>query len=602
MRYILINIAFCFLFASCKQTSDIRIEYKEGTSIVSFSNSKKYLLIPIEDKGQEVNVEIATGQGSREEYIIRLAKDRIDYWVPLALSDTKSEDIRLTVHHVDETFIGLKKLRLSDSFEFEANEKFRPGYHFSAPYGWVNDPNGMVYYEGKYHLFYQHNPFGTRWQNMSWGHAISKDLVHWEHQPVAIRPDTLGTIFSGSAVVDVHNTAGLQSGKEKTLLAFYTQSERGGQWQSVAYSNDKGRTWKKYDKNPVLKHPTARDFRDPKVFWHEASHQWIMALAVGQVIELYSSPNAIDWTYESQFGENYGSHGGVWECPDLFELPVEGSKESKWVLLVNINPGAPFGGSGTQYFVGDFDGKNFTCLNKPEESHWMDYGKDHYAAVSWSDAPDNRRIAIAWMSNWQYANDVPTQHFRNTMSVPRELRLIRNGTDYCLSNYPVAECNRLRGKESVYTDIQVKEEYNIDPFLNENTGQYEIILTIQTQSAEIIGFALNNSETGEFTDLYISLPEKRWYVDRKNSGTVDFSTDFPAITYAPLAKKDSYQLRVLVDKASIECFEGNGEVSMTNLIFPDKPYNRIRFYAKGGEYTLSRLEIYPVNQNRVSND
>ncbi|KAA6325839.1 fructan beta-fructosidase, partial [termite gut metagenome] len=447
-----------------------------------------------------------------------------------------------------------------------------------------------VYYAGEYHLFYQYNPFGTRWQNMSWGHAVSTDLVHWEHLPIALKPDSLGTIFSGSAVVDENNTAGFQTGNEKTLLAFFTHSERQGQFQSLAYSNDKGRTWTKYANNPVLKHSTAKDFRDPKVFWHEASGKWLMVVAVGQVIEIYSSLNAKEWTYESSFGEGYGSHGGVWECPDLFPL------NQKWVLVGNINPGGPSGGSATQYFVGDFDGKAFHCDYKPGETHWLDTGKDHYAMVSWSDVPkeDGRRLAIAWMSNWEYANDVPTQNFRSAMTVPRELKLIKKGNEYILSNYPVKEIENLRKEKNEIENISVENEYNLDKLLENNQGTYELVLDIENQSAEIIGFKLFNN-LGELVDIFISLPEKKFYImDRKSSGKIDFSDRFATATSAPIETKKTYRLRLLIDKASIECFEGDGESSMTNLVFPSEPYNRIGFYAKGGEFTVKKFTIYEL--------
>jgi fructan beta-fructosidase len=468
------------------------------------------------------------------------------------------------------------------------DEPFRPAYHFSPPKNWCNDPNGMVYYAGEYHLFYQHNPQGTQWGNMSWGHAVSTDLTHWKHLPVALIPDELGTIFSGSAVVDENNSAGFQTGEEKTLLAIYTNAEKQGQLQSLAYSTDKGRSWTKYAQNPVLRHnPDTPDFRDPKVFWYAPENKWVMAVAAGQVVEIYSSTNAKQWTYESNFGNGYGNHDGVWECPDLFEL------DGKWVMIVNINPGGPSGGSATQYFIGTFDGKSFQCEYKPEETHWLDYGKDHYAAVTWSNAPDNRRIAIAWMSNWEYANDVPSKNFRNAMTVPRELKLIKQENSYLLTSYPVKETENLRGQKTEYSDIQVKNEYPIDKLLDNNAGMYELNMAIENVSAEIIGFKLFNTK-GEYIDAFISVAEQKIYMDRKNSGKTDFSEHFPAVTFAPIVAKNEYQLRVLVDRCSIEVFLDGGEMSMTNLIFPNEAYNRMVFYAKGGEYTLNKFEVYPL--------
>ncbi|KAA6300693.1 MAG: fructan beta-fructosidase [Candidatus Ordinivivax streblomastigis] len=559
---------------------------------------KKYLLLPIEDTGEELKTSILVDGQEIATYIIRLAKAKIDYWMPLDLSEWRGKDIRIHISGLNESAVCLKEIKLSDTFDFESNEKYRPAYHFTPPYGWMNDPNGMVYYAGEYHLFYQYNPFGTRWQNMSWGHAVSTDLVHWEHLPIALKPDSLGTIFSGSAVVDENNTAGFQTGSEKTLLAFFTHSERQGQFQSLAYSNDKGRTWTKYANNPILKHSMAKNFRDPKVFWHNATRKWIMVLAVGQIIEFYSSTDAKEWTYESNFGKGYGSHDGVWECPDLFELPVENTNETKWALIVNINPGGPMGGSATQYFVGNFDGKTFTATNKPEEKHWLDWGKDHYAAVTWSNAPDNRRIAIAWMNNWDYANDLPTQNFRGATTVPRELKLQKQGNSYLLANYPVKELENLRQEKKELENIAVVDDYSIDKLLDNNQGTFELVLDIENQSAEIIGFKLFNN-VGEFVDVFISLPENKFYVmDRKSSRKIDFSDRFASVTSAPIAAKKAYKLRLLIDKASIECFEGEGEISMTNLVFPSEPYNRIGFYANGGKYTVKKFEIYNLKYIR----
>ncbi len=592
------NILFFFALVicwSCMDKNQIQIQKSEdGATSLTFNASKKYLLLPIEDIGEELKTEVYVDGKQVNYFIIRLAKNKIDYWMPLELTEWMGKNIQLIIPNLNDSVLCLKEIKMSDTFDFSYNEPFRSGYHFTPKYGWMNDPNGMVYYDGEYHLCYQHNPYGTRWQNMSWGHAVSKDLIHWEHLHEAIYPDSLGTIFSGSAVVDENNTAGFQSGTEKTLLAFYTQSERGGQWQSLAYSNDKGRTWTKYDKNPVLKHETARDFRDPKVFWHEPAQRWIMILAVGQVMEIYSSPNAKDWTYESNFGKGYGSHAGVWECPDLFELPVEGTNLKKWVLICNINPGGPSGGSASQYFIGSFDGKTFKCENKPEEICWMDWGKDHYAFVTWANVPkeDGRRVGIAWMSNWEYANDVPTYNFRSAMTIPRELKLIMQDKNITLTNYPVRELENQRKDHRKFSDITVSEEYNVDNLLEKNQGTYELVIDIENQSAEIIGFKLFNTK-GEYVDMFISLAENKLYMmDRKNSGIVGFNNNFPAITSAPVDKKQTYRFRLLVDKASIECFEGNGTISMTNIVFPNEPYNRMVFYSKGGNYSVNKLDIY----------
>ena len=449
----------------------------------------------------------------------------------------------------------------------------RPLLHFTPPFGWHNDPNGLIRVGEAYHLFYQWNPFGLNWGNMHWGHAISKDLIHWEHQPVAIAPDALGTIFSGSCVVDKDNTAGFGAG---AIVA--------------SYSLDNGRTFKKYDRNPILT-STQRDFRDPKVFWHKESNKWIMVLAVGQEMQLYSSPNLKDWTYESSFGEGQGAHAGVWECPDLIELPVKGTELKKWVLICNINPGGPFGGSATQYFVGTFDGKQFVN-ESPALTKWMDYGKDHYATVTWSNAPEDRKIALAWMSNWEYANNVPTSQYRSANSVPRDLVLYtKNGQTY-LSSTPSPEMLKLRGKAQKKGAFKVDRSHEVNPILSDHTGTYEIEIKFKNNGADIMSFQLFNSK-GEEVEMYYNLLDNTFTMDRRNSGATDFSKTFATATSAPISAAKEYTLRLLVDNCSIEAFDGNGEFVMTNLVFPEEPYNHISFNAKGGAFTVTSLTIYP---------
>lgn len=318
-------------------------------------------------------------------------------------------------------------------------EKYRPQYHFSPESGWMNDPNGLVFYDGEYHLFYQYYPDSTVWGPMHWGHAVSTDLFSWTHLPVALYPDSLGYIFSGSAVSDIYNTSGFGDGTTPPLIAVFTyhnsELERKGnnefQSQGIAWSNDRGRTWKKFQGNPVLPNPGIRDFRDPKVFRHDASGKWIMILAVHDRVHIYSSPDLKNWSFESEFGESAGSHGGVWECPDLFPLTVTGTSSSKWVMLVSINPGGPNGGSVTQYFTGEFDGHKFI----PDDiaAKWMDMGTDNYAGVTWSGIPeqDGRKILIGWMSNWNYATVVPSSLWRSAMTIPRELTLYEMDSFRC---------------------------------------------------------------------------------------------------------------------------------------------------------------------------
>ena len=464
----------------------------------------------------------------------------------------------------------------------------RPAFHITPYVGWMNDPNGMVYKDGEYHLFYQHNPYGSKWGNMNWGHAISKDLINWEHRPDAITPDAFGTIFSGSAVVDHNNTAGFGAG---AIIAIYTQNgDR--QVQSIAYSTDNGRTFTKYADNPVLV-SEARDFRDPKVFWYEGTKRWIMVLAVGQEMQIFSSPNLKNWTFESSFGKGQGAHGNVWECPDLFELPVEGTNEKKWVLLCSLGDG-PFGDSATQYFVGTFNGKEFVN-ESPSKTKWMDWGKDHYATVTWSDAPDNRRIAIAWMSNWQYANDVPTSQYRSPNSVPRDLSLFTVDGETYLQSAPSPELLKLR-------DVSKKRSFKVNgtriikDMIAGNEGAYEIELTIENQHADVIGFRLYNDK-GEEVDMQYDMKEKKFSMDRRKSGDVGFNENFPMLTWTAIESgKDELKLRLLVDKSSVEAFGDGGRFVMTNQVFPSEPYTHIDFYSKGGAYKVDSFVIYKLKK------
>lgn len=559
----------------------------EGQSIVRIDQPARYLLLPVEESSPESKLYMIVDNDVARTFNVRLAMDRVDYFVPVDLSGYADKKISFNFQLAPEAAVCWQEIKLSDQFDTANREKFRPLYHFSPAWGWMNDPNGMVYKDGEYHLFYQYNPYGSMWGNMHWGHAVSKDLSRWEHLPVAIAPDALGTIFSGSCVVDKDNTAGFGPG---ALVAFYTSaSDR--QVQSLAYSLDNGRTFKKYDRNPILT-STQRDFRDPKVFWHADSGKWILILAVGQEMQIYSSPNLKEWTYQSSFGAGQGAHAGVWECPDLFELPVKGTELKKWVLICNLNPGGPFGGSATQYFVGTFDGKTFVN-ESPGLTKWMDYGKDHYAAVTWSNAPGDRKIALAWMSNWEYANNVPTRQYRSANAVPRDLALYtKNGQTY-LSSVPSPEITALRGKAQKKGSFKVDRSYEINPLLSSNGGAYEIEIKFKNTDADVIGLQLFNSK-GEEVEMYYNLLDHTFTMDRRNSGLVDFSPTFATATSAPTGAGQEYVLRLLVDKSSIEAFDGNGEFVMTNLVFPEEPYNRISFYAKGGSYKVSSFTVYKL--------
>ncbi|MEL6717770.1 MAG: glycoside hydrolase family 32 protein [Bacteroidota bacterium] len=457
------------------------------------------------------------------------------------------------------------------------DEKHRPQFHFSPETMWMNDPNGMVYYEGEYHLFYQYHPESTVWRPMHWGHAVSKDLVHWEHLPIALYPDSLGLIFSGSAVVDWKNTTNFGSIENPPLVAIFThhlmEGEKSGrddfQYQSIAYSNDKGRTWTKYEGNPVISNPGIRDFRDPKVIWHEASERWVMVFAAKDRVKIYSSQDLKDWQFESDFGVGYGM-SALWECPELFPIQVEGTDDEKWVMIVSVQSNAPNGGSGTQYFIGDFDGKNFTSDYPPAKVLWLDWGKDNYAGVTFSDIPDEdgRRILIGWMSNWQYAQQVPTKEWRSAMTLPRKLELKNINNELRLCSSPVSELEQLR---SHTTTIK-----NVDFSLDLPNGLVELDLMYNNDYEDDIVLALLNDE-GERVEFGYDARVNSYFVDRKYAGDDSFSEDFAgAAHYAERRIEDqTIHLHIFVDHSSIEIFADDGEMVMTETFFPEEKFNRL---------------------------
>lgn len=644
-------------------------------------------------------------------------------------------------------------------------EPWRPQFHFTPATNWMNDPNGMVYYEGEYHLFYQYNPFGTKWGHMSWGHAVSKDLVHWEHLPIALYEENDVMIFSGSAVVDWNNTTGFGSKGKPPLVAIYTghYTKKPLQNQHIAYSNDRGRTWTKYERNPVLD-IGDKDFRDPKVMWHEPSKQWIMTVAwpTHRKVRFYSSPNLKDWQHLSDFGPA-GSTTGIWECPDLFPLKTDGRKQ-KWVLVVNVGSGAPAGGSGCQYFVGDFNGKTFTldesfprptlesvpegkvladfegddfgswratgaafdkpvrgghpnqqavagfrgralansfkggdqsegtlvspdfeithdhvsfligggnhagrtCMNllidnvvartatgdaderlswkswdvrefrgrtgrieivdrhtggwghinvdhillanqpaRPatQPALWADFGRDFYAAVSWSDVPksDGRRLWLGWMSNWEYANDVPTSPWRSAMSIPRELSLRTTPEGVRLLQKPVDELEKLYGKKHRLGRSSFAEARE---WLGKRKFESELLDVEMELAAATDGiFALKvlNGPEAE-TVVRCDFRQQRLTVDRTRSGKVDFSSKFPGVHTAPLVVRDgSLGLRILLDTSSIEIFAGDGESVVTDLILPAVPGRRLELVAEGAEPRVRKIQVRELKSAWRSN-
>lgn len=414
--------------------------------------------------------------------------------------------------------------------------------------------------------------------------------MNWKYEGVAIAPDALGTIFSGSCVIDHNNTSGFGKG---AVVAFYTSAKQTPwgdcQMQSMAYSIDNGKTFIKYENNPVLT-SSEKDFRDPKVFWYAPKEHWVMMLAVGQHMEIYSSKNLKDWKKESNFGEDQGCHSGVWECPDLVELPVEGTKDKKWVLICNINPGGPSGGSATQYFVGDFDGSTFTN-NYPEETKWMDYGKDHYATVTWNDAPDGRCIALGWMSNWHYANNVPTKHYRSANTIARDLKLFRLNDGLFLKSEPCAEMKEARKESRNIKSVNVNKNESVSLAPLSDNGAYEIEFSINPERAKEVTFSLSNG-IGDKVLMTYDVVNKTFAMDRTKSGEVSFSNDFPAVTQMPVGKSKELKLRLFVDKSSIEAFVDNGKFVMTNCVFPSNPYDTITFECDGNRYKVNNINVY----------
>ena len=539
--------------------------------IYRIATPSNYLLLPVQEKAEMCNVKVVDNNNQVKTLNVRLAANHVDYYVPLCLKPySGSKGLALDIH-VNGTyrndgelsgFTCWKNMQLSDTFDTTNREQYRPVYHHTPAWGWMNDPNGMFYKDGVWHLYFQHNPYGSQWENMTWGHSTSTDLVNWTFQGDPIEADAWGTIFSGSAVVDHQGTAGFGKG---AVVAMYTSAGE-NQTQSLAYSTDNGQTFTKYAGNPVVTSNTP-DFRDPHVFWNDDIKRWNMIMAEGQHMNIYSSADLKEWKLESQFGAEYGNHGGVWECPDLMKMKVRGTDKEKWLLLCNINPGGPFGGSATQYFVGQFDGHKFTCESAPEVTKWMDYGKDHYATVTFDNAPDGRRVAMAWMSNWQYANQVPTKQFRSANSVPRDLDLYEyEGQTYC-GVTPSPELAAARPKKATKTlseacEMVVSLKGNATITLSNDKGE-QVVMTYDEKS-------------------------RTFAMDRTKSGLCDFSDEFAALTVAPVHGKLS-QLRLFIDRSSIEAFDADGKMAMTNLVFPTRPYNKVTVKGKA-KYVVYNLK------------
>ena len=481
------------------------------------------------------------------------------------------------------------------------DEPWRPQFHFTPAKNFMNDPNGLVYYQGEYHLFYQHNPQGNAWGHMSWGHAVSTDMLHWRHLPVAI-PEEEGKymIYSGSAVVDWRNTSGLcktgEGNDRSCLIVIYTAAGKDSQRQNLAYSNDRGRTWTNYSGNPVtdLSQP---DFRDPKVFWYEAQKKWVMVavLADERKLMILDSANLRDWKLGSSFGPA-GDSVGQWECPDLFELPVTGTKEKKWVLIVNRNPGAPAGGTGTKYFIGSFDGTQFKNEMPEGQEFWADYGKDFYATNTFADVPasDGRKIWMGWISNWQYANVEPTVVWRGAQSIPRTLELRSFPDGIRLVQQPVREMKTLRGKEFRLENVSIAEANRRIREAGISGNTVEIEAEFETKDSKEMGFRVLRGEAQE-TLVGISGPEKSVFIDRNHAGELSYSKEAAGRHSARIHQTSKVKLQIFIDRSSVEAFVNEGEITLTDRVYPLQRAGDIEIYSRDGKGQVKSLSIWKLD-------
>lgn len=624
--------AACLLMAAATaatntvQAQKMNIEHHGDTTVISVQNPTKYLLLPIQEEQDEAQVLLSTGSKDDTWMDVRLAQNGTDYYVPFALGNGKTATVKIL--GLKKNALAINLMQLSDTFDTTNTDYYRPSYHFTPLYGWMNDPNGMVYKDGEYHLYFQYNPYGSKWGNMHWGHAVSRDLIHWEHLDPAIARDPVGHIFSGSSVVDKKNTAGF--GKDAIIAIYTNNSVNHDEVQCIAYSNDNGRTFTKYEGNPVLTpFDGLKDFRDPKVFWYEKDKCWFMIVSADKETRFYKSKNLKKWDYVSAFGKGLGQQPCQYECPDFFQLPVNGDeKNKKWVMTMNINPGCWFGGSATEYFVGDFDGKNFTCPDA-NEVKWLDWGKDHYATVTFSNT-GSRVLAITWMSNWQYANLTPFKQNRGANGLPRELKLYEKNGKYYISEDVAPEALALRKSTKELGSQTVEGEKAFAGATSGMEGAFVIEADVTADANGIAGIELYNNKR-ERTLIYIDMKEGKVVMDRTESGLTDFGkqsvphdielawdkqraaegkqpariensinykNDFALATWAPLSLcqegKKTFHLDIFADKSSIELFVDGGRIAMTNLVFPVAPYENVKLYSKGGKAEFQNMKIHTL--------
>lgn len=555
----------------------------------------QYLMVPVQNGSSYSLLTICDSTGKElTSQRIRIARDAVDRYLPLYTGGVAGQEIQIILSMDYENSIFESKL-YTDTLSGLTPKKdnYRPVYHHSPAFGWMNDPNGMVYHDGVYHLFYQHYPYGTYWSDMHWGHATSTDLIHWEQHPIALFPDEYGYMFSGSIVVDEKNTAGFGEG---AFVAVYT-STHPSQAQSLAYSLDKGMTWHKYGA-PVLY--GEGDFRDPKVFWYEPQDCWMLILANGHQVGIYSSPDLKQWKHELGWGKGIGAHGGVWECPDLIQVPVEGTNEMKWVMLVSINPGGIAGGSGTQYFIGDFMGNDFVLDTASKSgSLWVDYGKDNYAGVTWSGIRDkeNRPLFIGWMSNWDYSGGTPygTSPFRGQNTFPRALSLVQTPDGLRLKSAPVEQMNNLRSDVEYRVPITtISSVWQSDPIKPMLDGTYLIEMELENVKKSW-KLTLKNSKN-QFVAVGYNATTNEVYVDRKKSGITNCGNGFATANQVGRLSNDesAHQATILVDRSSIELFINGGRMVLTDLAYPSQPYNQLELSPEGGLLNVNQLKVTAI--------
>ena len=603
----------------------MKITRAGDTTIVKIEKSPRYLILPVEEEKDEAQVLLDNGKATDTWMDVRLAQGKTDYYVPFKLNKGRTSIVKILNLKADALALKKGQMKLSNVWDVTNTDFYRPSYHHTPSYGWMNDPNGMFYKDGVYHLCYQYNPYGSKWGNMHWGHAISRDLIHWKEVEPTIARDPMGHIFSGSAVIDKEGTA--KYGKDAIVALYTSASDKNGQIQCMAYSTDGGYTFHKYPGNPVLTpFDGLKDFRDPKVFWYAPLKKWYMIVSADKEMRFYSSPDLKKWTYVSAFGRGYGAQPNQFECPDFFQLPVDGNpNKKKWVMIVNINPGCLFGGSATEYFIGDFDGKNFVCDSKPSVAKFLDYGKDHYATVTFSGVQD-RVLGIAWMSNWQYANVTPIRQYRGANTLPREFKLFtgKDGQIYMSSNV-VPEVAGLRKTFKRLPDLVITQGKDSKNLSSSKENAFEIEMDVTPGEAAKTGFVLYN-EKGEKVNIYFDMKAGRLVMDRTESGktkfgekaeahkiekefdlhehreikdsfrklnSVNYKNDFALGTWAPLSLCDSktYHLDVFVDKCSIEIFVNGGRIAMTNLVFPTQPYTSVKFYSDGSKAAYRNIKV-----------